>query len=86
MSVVAWIIFGALAGWVASKLAGTDDRMGCLANILVGVAGAAIGGAAYKIIFGEEWTWGFNLPSFIVAVIGSIALLALLKWLRGRPA
>ncbi len=60
--------------------------MGCLANILVGIAGAAIGGAAYKIIFGEEWTWGFNLASFLVAVVGSIALLALLKYLRGRPA
>ncbi|HEY8445468.1 MAG TPA: GlsB/YeaQ/YmgE family stress response membrane protein [Thermomicrobiales bacterium] len=86
MGLVSWVIFGALAGWLAAKLAGTDDRMGCIANILIGIAGAFIGGAAYELYAGEEWDFGFDLPSFILAVIGSIVLLLVLKALRGRSA
>lgn len=84
MGIIAWIIFGALAGWVAGKLAGTGDQMGCLANIFVGIAGAAIGGVLYKVLTDEKWDWAFNFPSFLVAVIGSVVLLALLRFIRGR--
>lgn len=84
MGFIAWIIFGALAGWVAGKLAGTDDQMGCLANIFVGIAGAAIGGILYKVLTDEDWDWAFNPSSFLVAVIGSVVLLALLRFIRGR--
>ena len=84
MGFIAWIIFGALAGWVAGKLAGTSDQMGCLANIFVGIAGAAIGGVLYKLLTDESWDFDFNVRSFIVAVIGSVVLLALLRVVRGR--
>jgi uncharacterized membrane protein YeaQ/YmgE (transglycosylase-associated protein family) len=84
MGIIGWIIFGALAGWVAGKLAGTKDQMGCLSNILVGIAGAFIGGALAKIISGEDWNFDFNVSSFIVAVIGSVILLAVLRFLRDR--
>jgi uncharacterized membrane protein YeaQ/YmgE (transglycosylase-associated protein family) len=82
MGIIAWIIFGALAGWAAGKLAGTDDQMGCLSNIFVGIAGAFIGGALYKLATDEKWDFRFNVPSFIVAVVGSIVLLALLRVVR----
>ncbi len=82
MGIIAWVIFGALAGWVAGKLAGTDDQMGCLANIFVGIAGAFIGGVLYKVLTDEEWNFRFNPSSFVVAVIGSIVLLALLRVVR----
>jgi uncharacterized membrane protein YeaQ/YmgE (transglycosylase-associated protein family) len=45
MSIIGWIILGGLAGWIASMLTGRNDRQGCLMNIIVGVVGAAIGGA-----------------------------------------
>jgi uncharacterized membrane protein YeaQ/YmgE (transglycosylase-associated protein family) len=82
MGIIAWIIFGALAGWVAGKLAGTDDQMGCLSNIFIGVAGAGIGGVLYKVLTDEPWDWSFNISSFLVAVVGSIVLLALLRFIR----
>ncbi|MEA2515464.1 MAG: hypothetical protein QOJ59_4953 [Thermomicrobiales bacterium] len=82
MGIIAWIILGALAGWAAGKLAGTDDQMGCLANVFVGIAGAFIGGVLYKVLTDEEWNFRFNFPSFVVAVIGSIVLLALLRVVR----
>lgn len=83
MGLIAWIIFGALAGWVASKLTGRDDQMGCLMNIVVGVIGAFIGGAIVSLFTGG-FSVGFNLTSFIVAVVGAVAFLAVLNLLFRR--
>ena len=47
--IISWIVFGALAGWVASMIAGDDARQGWLGNIIVGIIGAFIGG----LIFGR---------------------------------
>jgi uncharacterized membrane protein YeaQ/YmgE (transglycosylase-associated protein family) len=82
MGIIAWIIFGALAGWVASILAGTRDQMGCLSNIFIGIAGAFIGGVIYKLLTDEKWDFRFNAGSFILAVVGSIVLLGLLRLVR----
>jgi uncharacterized membrane protein YeaQ/YmgE (transglycosylase-associated protein family) len=82
MGFIAWIIFGALAGWLAGKLAGDDDGSGCLTNIIVGIVGAFLGGIIYKLISGEDWDFAFNIPSFAVAVGGSVVLLVLLRIVR----
>jgi uncharacterized membrane protein YeaQ/YmgE (transglycosylase-associated protein family) len=84
MGIIAWLIFGALAGWVASMIAGTNERMGCLLNIIVGIAGAFIGGFLYSLITGTEFIASFNITSFIVAVAGAVILLFILTGLRGR--
>ena len=83
MGLIAWIIFGALAGWVASKITGRDDQMGCLTNIVVGVIGAFIGGAIVGLFTGG-FDIGFNLGSFIVAVVGAVILLAVVNLVFGR--
>lgn len=81
MGVLSWILFGAIAGWLASVIAGRNERMGCLANIAVGIIGAFIGGAIFRALGGTGVT-GFNLWSLLVAVIGAIVLLALLEMIR----
>ncbi|HAM45894.1 MAG TPA: GlsB/YeaQ/YmgE family stress response membrane protein, partial [Propionibacteriaceae bacterium] len=53
MGWLAWIIFGALAGWVASMLAGTNDRQGCIVDIIVGVVGAFVGGILVQFLTGN---------------------------------
>ena len=83
MGPISWIIFGALAGWVASLIAGTSRRQGCLVDIIVGVIGAFIGGLGYELVTGDEFTVGFNLTSFAVAVAGALVLLALASMARG---
>jgi uncharacterized membrane protein YeaQ/YmgE (transglycosylase-associated protein family) len=83
MGLISWIIFGALAGWVASIIAGTDRRQGCLLNIIVGVIGAFLGGAVVEFLTGDEFSVAFNLRSFGVAVIGALILLALASLARG---
>ena len=83
MEIITWIIFGALAGWVASIITGRNERMGCIANIVVGIIGAFIGGFLMSFI-GRSGVTGFNLYSFIVAVLGAVVLLAVVSLIRDR--
>jgi uncharacterized membrane protein YeaQ/YmgE (transglycosylase-associated protein family) len=84
MGIISWIVFGALAGWVASLLAGTNQRQGCLLNIIVGVAGAFIGGLLMEFLTGRGVHFVFNLRSFVVAVIGAVLFLAVTGMARRR--
>ena len=84
MNLVTWIVFGALAGWVASILLGRGRRMGCLANVAVGVVGAVFGGVLMNLA-GSYGVTGFDLRSFGVAVVGAIVFLAITGlWSRRR--
>jgi uncharacterized membrane protein YeaQ/YmgE (transglycosylase-associated protein family) len=78
MGIIAWIILGALAGWIASKIMGTDAEQGWLANIVIGIVGALIGGFVFNVLGGSGVT-GFNVWSLLVAVLGSLILLGVLK-------
>lgn len=81
MNFIVWIIFGALAGWVASIIMKTDKQQGAIANILVGIVGAFIGGFIAQTLGGSGVT-GFNLWSFAVAVLGAVVLLGIFKLVR----
>jgi len=83
MSIIGWIVLGGLAGWVASMIAGTNARQGLLGNIVVGIIGAFIGGFLIGLIGGEGAT-GFNLWTFVVAVLGAVILLFIWKAITGR--
>ena len=82
MGIIAWIILGGIAGWIASMFARTNESMGILANIIVGIIGAMLGGFIFGL-FGGDGVNGFNLYSLIVAIIGSFVLLMIVKALRG---
>ncbi len=77
MGILSWIIFGALAGWVAGLVTGTRDRRGCIGNILLGIIGAFLGGFVMSLVTGTGFTFAFDLSSFIVAVIGAVLLLTI---------
>jgi uncharacterized membrane protein YeaQ/YmgE (transglycosylase-associated protein family) len=82
MGIIGWIILGGIAGWIASKIMGTDASMGVMANIIVGIVGGLLGGFLFNMIGGEDIT-GFNLWSLFVAVIGSVVLLGIVRMFRG---
>ncbi len=84
MGLISWLIFGALAGWVASMLTGANERRGCLTNILVGVIGAFLGGLLVEVFTGRDFSFVWNIRSFVVAVIGAVLLLAITGWGRRR--
>ncbi len=81
MGIISWIIFGALAGWIASGIAGEKRRMGCGMNVVIGIVGASIGGLVFNAIGGTGVT-GFNLWSLFVAVVGAVILLSVINGLR----
>jgi uncharacterized membrane protein YeaQ/YmgE (transglycosylase-associated protein family) len=84
MGFIAWIVFGAIVGWVANVVVGGRNRrpQGCLVSILVGVVGAALGGLLYRALTGQEKTWDFDFPSLGVAALGAIVLLVILRLLQ----
>jgi uncharacterized membrane protein YeaQ/YmgE (transglycosylase-associated protein family) len=77
MGPISWIIFGAIAGWAASQIAGTSRRQGCVANIVVGIVGAFVGGLIMELVTGEDFGFAFNFTSFVVAILGALVLLSL---------
>jgi uncharacterized membrane protein YeaQ/YmgE (transglycosylase-associated protein family) len=81
MSIIAWIVVGGLAGWIASIVMRTDASMGVGSNIVVGILGALIGGWV-STLFGGPAVTGFNLTSFLVAILGSIILLGIVRGFR----
>lgn len=83
MGILLWILFGALVGWVASLIMRTDEEQGAVMNIIVGVAGALVGGFIAQL-FGAGGITGFNLTSFIVALLGAILLIGVVKMFTNR--
>jgi uncharacterized membrane protein YeaQ/YmgE (transglycosylase-associated protein family) len=83
MGFFSWVLFGLLAGAVAKLLTPGDDKGGCLLTIILGVAGAAVGGwIGTQLGFGT--VTGFNLGSFGLAVLGSVILLVIFRLIRKR--
>lgn len=82
--IVMWIVIGALAGWIGSKIMGTDARQGGLANIIVGIVGAVIGGFLTGMLFGDARGNNGMIASFFVALLGSCVVIALWKAISGR--
>lgn len=83
MGLVAWLVLGALAGWLGSIVMKTNAEQGLLTNIIVGVIGAVVGGYIFEAL-GNSGVNGFNLYSLLVATIGSVIALAIYKALTGK--
>ncbi|HYE21959.1 MAG TPA: GlsB/YeaQ/YmgE family stress response membrane protein [Verrucomicrobiae bacterium] len=81
MNIILWIVFGAIVGWLASIIMRTDAEMGPGANVIVGILGALLGGWIVTL-FGGPSVSGFNLPSFLVAILGAVVLLAIVRGFR----
>lgn len=79
MNILVWIIFGAIAGWIASMIMGARGSTGF--DITLGIIGAAVGGWLMTV-FGQPGITGFNLYSIVVAVIGGIVLIAVSRLFR----
>lgn len=81
MNIILWLIFGGLVGWIASMVMKTNSEQGTLMDIVLGIVGAVVGGLVMNF-FGEPGVTGFNIYSFIVAIIGACAVIFLGRMLR----
>jgi uncharacterized membrane protein YeaQ/YmgE (transglycosylase-associated protein family) len=82
MSIIGWIILGGLAGWVASMIMGNNAEQGVLGNVIVGIIGGLLGGFIFGM-FGGSGVTGFNIWSFVVAVIGAVIALWIMRFFQG---
>lgn len=81
MELLAFLVLGGIAGWLASLIMGTDASQGIVLNVVVGIVGAFVGGLLFNT-FGSAGVTGFNFWSLLVAVIGSVVLLWLVQLFR----
>lgn len=82
MEFIGFIVLGGIAGWIASLIMGTDASQGMIANIIVGIIGAFLGGVLFNT-FGGAGVTGFNFYSLLVATIGAIIFIWILRLFRG---
>ena len=82
MSLLGWIFFGLIAGFIASKIVNRRGE-GCFLNIALGIVGAVVGGALFSLL-GENIFWHFDIKSMFIAVLGAVIVLAVYHALTGR--
>jgi uncharacterized membrane protein YeaQ/YmgE (transglycosylase-associated protein family) len=80
MSFITWIVLGLIAGFIASKIVNKRGE-GALLDILLGMAGAVVGGWLFVLI-GRTGVSGLNLHSLIVAILGAIVVLVVYHGIR----
>ena len=83
MNILACIVVGILAGWLAERITGRNH--GLLTNLIVGIVGAFIGGFLISSLLGFHYAEGFNVPSVLVATVGAVILLAIFGGFQRRP-
>jgi uncharacterized membrane protein YeaQ/YmgE (transglycosylase-associated protein family) len=82
MTILAWLVVGAIAGFVASEIMGT--REGLLMMVILGIAGAIVGGWLAADVLKIANVTGVNVTSIVVAVAGSLVVILLYNSLVGR--
>ena len=84
MSIIAWIVLGLIAGFIASKVVNKEGE-GLLLDIVLGIVGAVVGGFLFNQL-GAAGVTGFNIYSMFVAVVGAVVLLVVYHLITGRRA
>ncbi len=82
MGIIAWIILGAIAGWITNLIMGGGE--GVILTIVLGIVGAVVGGWLAGSVLGIADVTGLNITSIIVAVVGAIIVVAIYRAVAGR--
>ena len=85
MGIIGWILLGLLAGLIAKAILPGDDPGGIIVTLLLGVAGALLGGFIARALgFGDPIDEFFDISTWIAAIIGAIVLLLIYRMIFGR--
>jgi uncharacterized membrane protein YeaQ/YmgE (transglycosylase-associated protein family) len=82
VGIIAWIILGAIAGWITNLIMGGGE--GVILTIVLGIVGAIVGGFIAGSVLGIADVTGLNITSIIVAVVGAIIVVAVYRAVAGR--
>ena len=83
MTIIAWIVLGLVAGWLAGMIM-RGGGYGLIGDIILGILGAIIGGWLWGLVTHDDVMLGFNLPSLLIAVVGAVVLIAISRLFSGR--
>jgi uncharacterized membrane protein YeaQ/YmgE (transglycosylase-associated protein family) len=84
MGIIGWIVLGAAAGWIASLINKTNNQQGWIGNIVLGIAGALVGGFLWNLVTDEDSAIDFSIGSLIVAIVGALIVSFLFGLVTGR--
>jgi uncharacterized membrane protein YeaQ/YmgE (transglycosylase-associated protein family) len=85
MGIIAWLVVGAVAGYLAGFLVKGDESLGVIGHVVLGIVGALIGGfLAGLVTGGNDYITGINVTTIVVAVIGAIVAVVGYNMIRGR--
>jgi uncharacterized membrane protein YeaQ/YmgE (transglycosylase-associated protein family) len=82
MGIIAWIVLGAIAGWITNMIMGGGE--GVIATIILGIVGAVVGGWLAGTVLKVADVTGINIESIVVAVIGAVIVVAIYRMVMGR--
>ena len=82
MGIVAWIVLGAIAGWITNLIMGGGE--GILLTIILGIVGAVVGGYLAGTVLGIADVTGINVESIVVAVVGAVIVVAIYRAVARR--
>ena len=82
LNIIAWIIVGGVAGWLASVVMKTNASQGLVMDIVVGIIGGFLGGFVLSALGVQSEVTGLNVTSILVAFIGAVILLGILRLVR----
>jgi uncharacterized membrane protein YeaQ/YmgE (transglycosylase-associated protein family) len=84
MGIIAWIVLGAIAGWITNMIMGGSE--GVIATVILGIVGAVVGGWLAGTVLKVADVTGLRIESIIVAVVGAIIVVAIYRMVVGRRA
>ena len=84
MGIIAWLVVGAIAGYIAGFLVKGDESLGVIGHIVLGIVGALVGGFIAGLLTGGDYISGINITTIVVAVIGAVVAVVAYNAIRGR--
>ena len=84
MSIIAWLVVGAIAGYLAGFLVKGDEGLGIIGHIVLGIVGALVGGFLASVLLNRDLTSGINIETIVVAVIGAVITVLVVSAVTGR--
>jgi uncharacterized membrane protein YeaQ/YmgE (transglycosylase-associated protein family) len=88
VNIIAWLVLGAIAGWIAGLLVSGDERWGVIGHVVLGIVGAVVGGFLAYNVFGlnsgaQAQNGDISIGSIVVAVIGAVIVVVIVNLLSG---
>lgn len=84
MSIIAWLVVGALAGWIAGMIVKGDEGYGVIGAIIAGILGAILGGFLLGLVTGENYMDEFSIMTIVAAIVGAVIVVLIWRAVAGR--